>query len=319
MRIRALVVLVSLAGNLDSAATRAEATTFTPPLLIDNSERSDAATDVFATVTKSGAIVSGGGCPTAVCAADTPIAELIVPAGRYALLAKVNLDHDANGFATVVCALRVGTLDLDLNVIRLQPSGESHIDNAVSPLQAVPDVGRDTQILLSCKFQNTPIPDSTLGPGKISFRFARITAIKIDGMLWRIRAPHTASRCPDDAICLQAADRRGLDRRRDNPHRRGASRSCHERRVRRRREIRLDRRGKGRADTVGSRRQSAIFAKINLDQDDASASTVARIDCVLKASAVEDLNVIRLQFSSEKELDNTAVAFQAYTNSNRFH
>ena len=54
----------------------------------------------------------------------------------------------------------------------------------------------------------------------------------------------------------------------------------------------------------------AIFAKINLDQDDAGESTVMRIDCALKAGAVEDLNVITLQASSEKALDNTAVAFQ---------
>ena len=138
---------------------------------------------------KSGAILSGGNCPTAVCAADTPIADLIVPAGRYALLAKVNLDHDANGFATVVCALRVGTTDLDLNVIRLQPSSVSHLDNGVSPLQAVLELRSNTRILLLCKFQNIPTPDSTLTAGKISFRFARITAIKIDGMLCEDSSP----------------------------------------------------------------------------------------------------------------------------------
>jgi hypothetical protein len=163
-------------------------------LLAVQLQLSHAASDVFATVQKSGAILSGGNCPTAECAADTPIAELIVPAGRYALLAKVNLDHDANGFATVVCALRIGTLDLDVNVIRLQPSSVFHLDNAVSPLQAVLELRSNTQILLVCKFQNAPVPDSTLGPGKISFRFARITAIKIDGMLCEDSSP---------AFCVQ--------------------------------------------------------------------------------------------------------------------
>jgi hypothetical protein len=52
----------------------------------------------------------------------------------------------------------------------------------------------------------------------------------------------------------------------------------------------------------------AIFAKINLDQDDTSSG--ARLVCTLKAGAVEDLNIVRLQASSEKALDNTAVAFQ---------
>jgi hypothetical protein len=52
----------------------------------------------------------------------------------------------------------------------------------------------------------------------------------------------------------------------------------------------------------------AIFAKINIDQDD--VNDFARVTCMLQVSPDLDRNVVTLQSSGMERLDNTTVPFQ---------
>jgi hypothetical protein len=123
----------------------------------------DATSDVFATSRKSGSVVSG-----------EPIVELGVPVGKYAFLAKINLDQDSKSFVTVECTLSMAGIPLDRNVIRLQPSGLKSVDNLAMPFQAVEELATNVTIHLTCTF---PPEDSS----QLSFRFAKITAMRLDG------------------------------------------------------------------------------------------------------------------------------------------
>lgn len=134
-------------------------------ILIGSVAASQAASDVFNVFKQSGAITSG-----------TPIVTMRVPGGRYAIFAKLNIDQDDTvHHVTVTCVLTAGE-DHDLNVIRLQSSGAFSVDNATMPLQLVQefDPGSVNDIVLSCDFSEL---DSTL----LSFRFAKVTAIRVDG------------------------------------------------------------------------------------------------------------------------------------------
>jgi hypothetical protein len=127
---------------------------------------SDVSADLYATFKEgSGPIVS-----------DKNIVNLRVPAGLYAMFAKVNTDQDdTTSWATVVCTLQAD-LDLDRNVSRLQPSASYAIDNDTVPLhllQILP-AGSLGGITLSCKFD--PAESSLL-----SYRYPKITAIRIKG------------------------------------------------------------------------------------------------------------------------------------------
>jgi hypothetical protein len=128
---------------------------------------SHAATDVFAAFKDSGSITSG-----------KPIVTLRVPGGLYAIFGKLNIDQDDTvKWVTVVCALQAGT-DVDQEVSRLQHSGGASlaVDSAAVRLQLVHVLPSDerTNIELSCKFNAS---ESSL----VSFRFAKITAIRLDG------------------------------------------------------------------------------------------------------------------------------------------
>ena len=134
-------------------------------ILIGSVADSRAASDVFNVFKKSGAITSG-----------SPIVTMRVPGGRYAIFAKLNMDQDDTvHHVTVTCVLRAGE-DHDLNVIRLQSSGVFSVDNATMPLQLVHEFepGSVNDIVLFCEFSAL---DSTL----LSFRFAKVTAIRVDG------------------------------------------------------------------------------------------------------------------------------------------
>ena len=129
-----------------------------------------ATSDVFAVVEKSGSIVPG-----------KPVLTLWVPGGQYAIFAKINLDQDGhaqgNHLARIVCTLKAGAVD-DLNIITLQGNSEKALDNAAVAFQGVHDfeLGSVSDITLSCRF---PPGDSA----KLSFRFAKLMAIRVDGSL----------------------------------------------------------------------------------------------------------------------------------------
>lgn len=126
---------------------------------------SQAASDIFNVFRRSGTIEPG-----------SPIVTLTVPGGRYAIFAKVNIEQDdTTSQVTVTCRLRAGN-DLDLNVVRLQRSGEFSVDVQTIPLQLVQgfEPGSVNDIVLSCRF-------SKLESELLSLRFAKITAIRIDG------------------------------------------------------------------------------------------------------------------------------------------
>lgn len=125
-----------------------------------------AATDVFATFKEAGTVTSG-----------SPIVRLSVPGGKYAIFAKINLDQDdSNDPARITCELLAD--DFDRNLIKLQWSGVKEVDNAVVPFQVVQEFGENfvTTLTITCKF---PAGDSSL----LSFRYAKIMAIRVDGRL----------------------------------------------------------------------------------------------------------------------------------------
>jgi hypothetical protein len=133
-----------------------------------------AASDAFATFKDAGSIGSG-----------SPIITLSVPIGRYAIFSKINLDQDtANKVVTVNCTLKAGA-DFDRDVIRLAGSGAGNLDNGAIPLQIVhvfPRGSLSTTIVLSCTF-------TAAQSGLMSFRFAKITAIRIDGLFCNKPSP----------------------------------------------------------------------------------------------------------------------------------
>jgi hypothetical protein len=145
-------------------------------LLTASIQPGHAASDVFAAAFKeSGSIASG-----------KPIVSLSVPGGLYAIFGKINLDYDfPHNSATVVCSLLAGG-DVDRDVSRLEPSGQ--FDNAAIRLQLVTELPVDvrTEIELSCvkDFETTPV----------SFRFAKISAIRLDGK--RCEKPSPANCLP---------------------------------------------------------------------------------------------------------------------------
>jgi len=134
---------------------------------------SHAASDVFGTFKDAGSIGSG-----------SPIVTLNVPGGRYAIFAKLGLDQDdSTHVVTVNCKLQAGG-DFDRDVIRLAPSGATRLDNAAIPFQVVHAfrAGTNNNIILSCTF-------SAAESALLSFRFAKITAIRLDGILCNKGSP----------------------------------------------------------------------------------------------------------------------------------
>ena len=156
-------------------------------ILVGSVAAGQADSDVFNVFKRSGAITPG-----------SPIVTMRVPGGRYAIFAKLNIDQDDTvHHVTVTCLLTAGE-DHDLNVIRLQSSGVFSVDNATMPLQLVQEFEPDSvnDIVLSCEF-------STLSSALLSFRFAKVTAIRVDG---------TSCNKPSPANCLPPVppeDRRG--------------------------------------------------------------------------------------------------------------
>jgi hypothetical protein len=134
-----------------------------------------AATDVFATFQEAGTVTSG-----------SPIVRLSLSGGgKYAIFAKINLDQDdSNDAARITCELIAD--DVDRNVIKLQYSGEKRVDNAVIPFQVVQEFSDRfvTTLSITCKF---PEGDSSL----LSFRSAKIMAIKVDGRVCEREDPAT--------------------------------------------------------------------------------------------------------------------------------
>lgn len=219
--------------------------------------------DVFATFLDAGEIVSG-----------RPVISLIVPSGKYAVFAKINIDQDAghvgDKFVSVSCTLRPAKV-LDTNMIRLQPSSEKYLDNGTMPFQLVVELTSNTQIDLTCTFP-------TILSSKVSFRFAKITAIKFDGSLCEKPSPAI---CSDPASDVFATFKQSGSIVSGTPI------------------VKL-------SVPYG---KYAIFAKINIDQDD--KYRFARPVCTLEAGTDLDRNVIRLQQSGETRLDNSAIPFQA--------
>jgi hypothetical protein len=146
---------------------------------------SHAANDVFATSSAAGTIES-----------RKPIVELDLPSGKYAILGKINIDQDNDSaYVTVVCTLSQGGIPLDVNVITLQPSSVSFLDNGTIPFQAVRDLRGNYTIGLACTFSS--LPGQVVFPGgnrTLSFGFARITAIRVQGILCEHPSPAV---CPD--------------------------------------------------------------------------------------------------------------------------
>ena len=106
-----------------------------------------AADDVFAVFRESGTVVPG-----------VPVVTLKAKGGNFAIFAKINLDQDDvayNHYVTVECRLEAGG-DVDLDVIRLQPSGTAecgqrhHIPPARRKLSSKDTVN---DIVLSCTFR----------------------------------------------------------------------------------------------------------------------------------------------------------------------
>ncbi len=138
-----------------------------------------AASAVYATFENAGAIVSGKW-----------ILTLSIPEGKYAIFAKINIDQDDTKHpVSVVCTLEAGA-DRDLNVSRLQWSKEkslNRLDNAVLAFQAVQEFRTEWVDPVP---PDPPLHDVTLScrmtDGKsslLSFRFAKLMAIKLDGVL----------------------------------------------------------------------------------------------------------------------------------------
>ena len=139
-----------------------------------------AESDIFATLKDAGTIVSG-----------SPILALTIPPGKYAIFAKINLDQDdPKSTVTVDCSLQTAGVVRDRNVIRLQRSAEKYLDNAAIPFQFAIDLSSNYQISLNCKFKS-------FESSKVSFRFAKLTAIRIDG---------TLCEKPSPAVCFEAWD-----------------------------------------------------------------------------------------------------------------
>jgi hypothetical protein len=219
--------------------------------------------DVFATFLDSGEIVSG-----------RPIISLNVPSGKYAIFAKINIDQDAghvgDKFVSVSCTLLPAKV-VDTNMIRLQPNSEKYLDNGTMPFQVVAELTSNTRIDLTCTF---PANLSS----KVSFRFAKITAIRFDGSLCEKPSPAI---CSDLASDVFATFKQSGSIVSGTPI------------------VKL-------SVPAG---KYAIFAKINIDQDD--KTSFARPVCTLEAANELDRNVIRLQQSGEMRFDNTAIPFQA--------
>jgi hypothetical protein len=236
--------------------------------MIFAAQPSHAVNHVFATFLDAGEVVSG-----------TPIIALDVPEGRYAVLAKINLDQDDgkiyDKLLTVTCHLHGGAAKVDdQNVIRLHPSatdGSKASDNGSMPFQIIVDAPSETGIHVFCSF---PASESR----KLSFRFAKITAIKLSGSICERPSP---AKCNDSASAVFATFKESGPINPGTPI------------------VKM---------SIPSGKY-AIFAKINIDQDD--KSDLVTVACSLLAGPVLDRNVIVLQRSSEKHLDNLAMPFQA--------
>ncbi|MPZ36663.1 MAG: hypothetical protein GEU95_01150 [Rhizobiales bacterium] len=139
--------------------------------LLSPMRSSHAASDVFSLTKRAGHVNS-----------LTPL-SLHVPPGRYAVFAKVGLDQDetqTTSPVTVNCELSWARAVLDFDQVRLAPSGVDQLDNAVLPLQGVIEERRlPVEITLKCGND----PDTPGAGGKLSWRYVKITAIRVDGLL----------------------------------------------------------------------------------------------------------------------------------------
>jgi hypothetical protein len=132
-----------------------------------------AVTDVFSTFRDNGNIATG-----------SPIVTLNVPGGRYVIFAKIGLDQDdSTSLVTVTCNLTAG-VDFDQDHIRLAASSSARLDNAAIPFQVVHSfrAGSNNNIILSCNF-------STAQSSNLALRFAKITAIRVDGLFCKKPSP----------------------------------------------------------------------------------------------------------------------------------
>jgi hypothetical protein len=225
-----------------------------------------AGNDAFATFVDSGEIVSG-----------TPILALDIPPGRYAILAKINIDNDDGALMkqllTVTCTLAPAQV-IDTNVVRFHPSAvtaSQASDNFSMPFQLVTDLGSNTRIILVCRFA----PELSR---KVSFRSAKMTALRLDGSICERPSP---ARCREAGTAVSAAFKQSGSITSSAPI------------------VQL---------SVPDGKY-AIFAKINIDQDD--ADDPVRLTCTLQAAKdAVDRNVVGLQWSGPKQLDNAAIPFQ---------
>jgi hypothetical protein len=117
--------------------------------MIFTAQPSHAANDAFTTFVDAGEIVSG-----------TPILALDIPPGRYAILAKLNIDNDDGGLfqqlLTVTCMLAPAQV-VDTNVVKFHPSAvtaSQASDNFSMPFQVVTELGSNTRIILVCRFDS---------------------------------------------------------------------------------------------------------------------------------------------------------------------
>jgi hypothetical protein len=229
-------------------------------------QSSHAANDVFTTFVDAGEIVSG-----------TPILALSIPPGRYAILAKINIDNDdgklSSRFLAVTCTLAPAQV-VDTNVIRFHPSAvtaSKASDNFSMPFQVVTELRSNTTIVLVCRFP-------PLQSRKVSFRFAKMTAIRLAGSICERPSP---ARCSGAATAVFATFKQS-----------GSITS-----------------GASIVKLSVPDGKYAIFAKINIDQDD--ADDAVRLTCALEAAKDDvDRTVIGLQGSGEQNLDNAAIPFQ---------
>jgi len=234
--------------------------------MIFTAQPSHAANDAFTTFVDSGEIVSG-----------MPILALDIPPGRYAILAKINIDNDDGALhqqlLTVTCTLAPAKA-VDTNVVRFHPSAitaSQASDNFSMPFQVVTDIGSNTRIILVCRFP------SELSR-KLSFRSAKMTALRLAGPVCERPSP---ARCRETGTAVSATFKQSGSIPSSAPI----------------------------VTLSVPDGKYAIFAKINVDQDD--ADDPVRLTCTLQAAKdAVDRSVIGLQWSGPKQLDNAAIPFQ---------
>ena len=116
--------------------------------------------------------------PAQKISTGSPVLKLLVPDGPWVIFAKINLDNDDTVSVARVTARLEAKGQHDVGMVRLAPSGASKLDNAMVALNIVAEwngnsSGPTNVIELFCDVQ---------GSTNVSFRAARITAMRVDDL-----------------------------------------------------------------------------------------------------------------------------------------